>query len=269
MFSTLLPEKSHILDEYYFQNNYNEGYTVDYQNAEYIYESLPENIAERLSHIKMDTYDTIVKNGLLSKDNDYTDHGNGLITYKECIYIPPNHSLRTDIIKEHHDSTSAGHPGRYKTQELITRDYWWPRIQGQIRHYIDGCKPCQRTKVHRDKPHNPLHPHAIPTTPWEHISIDLIGLLPESNGFNAILVIIDQFSKMIILIATTTELTSTKTAEYYRDYVWSKHGLPRKVISDRGTQFVAQFMKDLHTLVGVKQTPLLHITLRPTDKWSI
>ena len=60
---------------------------------------------------------------------------------------------------------------------------------------------------------------------------------------------------MIILIATTTELSSVKTAEYYRDYVWSKHGLPRKVISDRGVQFVSQFMKDLHQLVGVKANP--------------
>ena len=119
-------EESYILDEYHFQDNYNEAYTIDYQSTEYIFESLPENIAERLSHIKMDTYDTVVKNGLHSKDDDFKDHGNGLITYKERIYIPPNHSLRTDIIKEHHDSTSAGHPGRYKTQELITRDYWWP-----------------------------------------------------------------------------------------------------------------------------------------------
>ena len=164
MFSTHTAEESYILDEYHFQDNYNEAYTIDYQrHPEYIYESLPEDIAKRLSHIKPDTYDTTVKNGLHSKDDDFKDHGNGLITYKERIYIPPNHSLHTDIIKEHYDCTSAGYPGRYKTQELITRDYWWPRIQGQICRYIDGCEPCQRTKVHRDKPHNPLHPHAIPT----------------------------------------------------------------------------------------------------------
>ena len=56
--------------------------------------------------------------------------------------------LRQDIICEHHDSIVAGHPGRYKTQELITRDYWWPRIQGTIRRYIDEYEPCQRTRNH-------------------------------------------------------------------------------------------------------------------------
>ena len=42
------------------------------------------------------------------------------------------------------------------------------------------------------------------------------------------------------------------TAKIFRDNIWSKHGLPRKVISDKGPQFVAQFMKDLHKLTGVK-----------------
>jgi transposase InsO family protein len=83
------------------------------------------------------------------------------------------------------------------------------------------------------------------------MSIDLIGELPESNGFNAILVIVDQFSKMIIVIPTNMELDALGTAHIYRDHVWSKHGLPRKVISDRGPQFAAQFMKDLHRLTGV------------------
>src|SRR6202040_2682565 len=96
------------------------------------------------------------------------------------------------------------------------------------------------------KLHNLLHPHAIPSKPWEHILIDLIGPLPESQGYNAVLVIVDRFSKMIILIATNTDLNTVGTARIYCDHVWSKHGLPIKIISDRGPQFVAQFMKDLH-----------------------
>jgi len=55
-------------------------------------------------------------------------------------------------------------------------------------------------QVHRNKPHGPLNPHKIPS-PWEHISVNIIRLLPESNSYNAILVIINQFLKMIILTA--------------------------------------------------------------------
>ena len=228
---------------------------MNLQGAELLADTFPETILSKLSNIRREYYDKAAKDGLENKDKDWNDHGNGHITYKERLYIPPNAKLRTDIIREHHDTISTGHPGQYKTHELITRDYWWPRILAHVKQYVQSCEPCQRTKVHHEKPHNPLCPHAIPTTPWEHISIDLIGPLPESNGFNAILVIVDRFSKMIILIATTTELTSVKTAEIYRDYVWSKHGLPRKVISNRGPQFVAQFMLDLHKLIGIQANP--------------
>ena len=56
---------------------------------------------------------------------------------------------------------------------------------------------------------------------------------------------------MIIVIPTNMELDALGTACIYQDHVWSKHGLPRKVISDRGPQFAEQFMKDLHRLTGV------------------
>jgi hypothetical protein len=47
--------------------------------------------------------------------------------------------------------------------------------------------------MHQQKPRNPLQPNEIPTALWELISVDLIGELPESQGYNALLVIIDCF----------------------------------------------------------------------------
>ena len=58
-------------------------------------------------------------------------------------------------------------------------------------------------------------------------------------------------SKMIIAIPMNMDLTAYGAARLFRDHVWSKHGLPKTVISDRGPQFAAQFMKDLHKLMGV------------------
>ena len=159
--------------------------------------------------------DRVVEQTLAKKEKDWNKDEEGVVTWKQRIYVPRNKRLREDVIREHHDSVTGGHPGRYKTQELITRNYWWPGIQGDIRKYIDGCEACQRTKTHREKAHNPLHPNEIPNAPWEHISIDIIGELPESNGFNAILVIVDRFSKMIIVIPTNMELTAQGTARIY------------------------------------------------------
>jgi len=100
---------------------------------------------------------------------------------------------------------------------------------------------------------NPLHPHNTPTSPWQDISADLIGPVLESKGFNAILAIIDQFSKMIRLIPCMTELMAHSLAEVYHDNIWKLHGLPRWLTTDRGPQFTAELMKSLCTVLGIKQ----------------
>ena len=82
-----------------------------------------------------------------------------------------------------------------------------------------------------------LHPHAVPEAPWEEVTVDFIGELPESNGYNAICVVVDRFSKQIHAIPTTTKITAEGTAKIYRDHIFRLHGLLKKIIHDRGVQF--------------------------------
>ncbi len=121
-----------------------------------------------------------------------------------------------------------------------------------IQHYVKTCVVCQRTKTFPAKPSGFLQPNKIPSKPWEDISIDLITGLPESNTFNVIVVIVDRFSKMIKLIATTDHISSEGIARVYRDHVWKDHGIPERIISDRGSVFVSRFMDALHKLIGLK-----------------
>jgi hypothetical protein len=95
----------------------------------------------------------------------------------------------------------------------------------------------------------------IAKTPWEFISVDIIGPLPPSLGFNAVMVVVDYLTKMKILIPTTTELTSRGTAELFRTHVFKRFGLPTKVVSDRGTQFVSRFMTELYKVLEIKGAP--------------
>jgi transposase InsO family protein len=84
---------------------------------------------------------------------------------------------------------------------------------------------------------------------------DVIGPLPESDGRNAILVIVDRFTKRIILEATTIKATSEDIAIILRDRLFRDHGLPKKIIHDRDTRFVGKFMTALCKLLGIKQNP--------------
>ena len=135
--------------------------------------------------------------------------------------------------------------------ELVKRTYWWPGLKKDIKNYVNGCDSCQRNKIHHQKKAAPLHPLTTPTTPWEEISIDLIGPLPPSNGKDAILVVVDRFTKMIRLFPTTTNLTSMDLAQIYRDELWKLHGIPRSIVSDQGPQFASEFTKNLLRGLGV------------------
>ena len=81
----------------------------------------------------------------------------------------------------------------------------------------------------------------------------MIGPLPRSNKMDAILIIMDRFTKMIRLKATTTSLSSEGVAKIYRDKIWKIHGIPKMILSDRGPQFASKFMEDLTRVLGTKR----------------
>ena len=208
-----------------------------------------ERIRRRFANL-----DRIVKDRLENKEEGWKE-SDRVVEWKGRVYVPLDSKLREDIIREHHDSCIAGHPGQYKTHELVTRDYWWPGVLRDIRRYVEGCESCQRTKPRRAPLAAPLHPHDVPTKPWEQVSIDLIGPLPESAGYNAVLVIVDRFSKMVKIQPSQLETTSSGVARMLRDHLFRHHGLPQKIISDRGSTFVSAFMRELFAQLGISGNP--------------
>ncbi len=90
---------------------------------------------------------------------------------------------------------------------------------------------------------------------WQVISVDMIGELPDSKGYNAILVVVDCLSKQIHTVPTVTSLDSTGVAQLFLEHVWHHHRLLEEVISDHGPTFVSNFSHELTALLGVKLTP--------------
>ncbi len=99
-------------------------------------------------------------------------------------------------------------------------------MKRDIETYVHTCKTCQRTKFSTQAKAAPLHPNAIPSQPWTHISVDMVTGLPMCHGYDTILMIVDCFSKEIIPVACSTELSSEGWAKILRDEVYAKHGMP-------------------------------------------
>ena len=75
-------------------------------------------------------------------------------TYKGKLYIPK--SCRAEVVKSCHNPPIAGHPGQWRTLELVQRSYYWPRMAAYIGKYVKGCAVCQRTKTFPAKPQGEL-----------------------------------------------------------------------------------------------------------------
>jgi len=95
-------------------------------------------------------------------------------------------------------------------------------------------------------------PNLIPERPWMHISADFITKLPIAQGYNSILVVVDQLTKMVYFIPTTEKTLAEGLARLFRDNVWKLYGLLESVISDRGPQFVAGIMRELNKMLGIE-----------------
>jgi len=118
--------------------------------------------------------------------------------------------------------------------------------------YVSHCDLCLRTKIQRRLLSGELQPLPILDERWDAISVDFISELPESGGYDSIMVAVDSAGKRSHFVETVTTVTAAGAANLYLRNIWKLHGLPRKVVSDRGPQFVAAFMKELYRLLGIE-----------------
>ena len=73
-----------------------------------------------------------------------------------------------------------------------------------------------------------------------------------AQGYGSILVVVDQFTKMVHFVPTTEKTTTEGLVRLFKDNVWQLHRLSKSIISDRGLQFATGLMKELNELLGIK-----------------
>jgi len=175
-----------------------------------------------------------------------------LLLFDNRIYVPNKINLKLDILKLFHDSLVSGHLGRAKTLELLSRQYYWPGIRRFVYRYVSNCSICKRAKPTRQEPSGHLLSLQIPERPWSSISMDFITGLPISNGFNSILVVVDRFSKMSHFIPCCDTITAKELSLLFLQNIFRLHGLPKEIISDRGSVFTSKFWQELLKQFNIK-----------------
>ena len=95
----------------------------------------------------------------------YVLDAEGLLLRNGLVYVPDVDALKLEILKDCHDAKTAGHMGQEKTLELVSRDYYWPRMRAFAKEYVCTCNTCARNKTPRHAPHGQLQPLPIPLGP--------------------------------------------------------------------------------------------------------
>ena len=175
-----------------------------------------------------------------------------LVLKEGKMYMLKDEELRVEIIQLHHDVLAAGHGGRWKTVELVMRNYWWLGVMRNMGRYVEGCDLYQRMKNRTEEVAGKLKLGEVPKKLWTHISVDFITKLLIVAEKDVILVVCDRLLKITHFVATMEGTSAEGLARLFRDNVWRLHGLLESIVLDRGPQFAAELTKELNGMLDIK-----------------
>jgi hypothetical protein len=174
-----------------------------------------------------------------------------VIWFKDRLCVPDIKSIRELILKEAHETAYSIHPGSEKMYQDLNKTFWWYSMKREIAEYVPRCDSCQRIKAEHQRPAGLLQPLQIPQWKWDEIGMDfIVGLPPTRAGYDSIWVVVDRLTKAAHFIPVKTTYNSAVLAELYMSRIVCLHGIPKKIVSDRGTQFTSHFLQQLHEAFG-------------------
>ena len=178
----------------------------------------------------------------------YFEDWNG--NYRLCV---PKDEQAQLLSKVHDEITEGAHAGYHKTYNKLASTFYWPKMSRDVKKFVVSCDICQKPKPRKHAPIGMLQPLPIPEKPFEVVTMDFITELPESNGFDAILVI-DKLTKYAIFIPTNSTVNEEGTAKLIFEHVITRFGIPRQFVSDRDSRWTSTFWKELCKQLNTKRS---------------
>lgn len=235
------------------ESTYNKTHQVNYLNfvlqnhdlpiryEEVLFETerdkILSNVIEMLENGDMERLKGDEFKPYLSRKNELTIE-NGVLMWGFRIIIPQ--SLRQSILKQLHQS----HMGIVKTKSLARSYIWWPKIDHDIECMIKSCDACLSVLPNPAKA--PVLNYNVTDEPWERIHIDYAG--PYQGLY--FLIILDSHSKWIEVNISKTATTEHSIASLRETF--ARFGVPKKLVSDNGTQFISENFQYFMKMNGIK-----------------
>jgi hypothetical protein len=202
--------------------------------------NLPENIINL--QCKDDWYKEVKDFGqniiMVQKFEGFTMDNDGLLRFKNQIYVLPNDELRSLILKEAHKVVYLAHPRVMKMRVNPKPLFFWKGMKEDIVNYMARCLECQQVKDEHRHPIGLLQPHTFLKSKWEVISMDfIIGLPLKARRHHSIFLVVDTLTKSSYFIHVHTTYQAPGIARVFISDIVRLHGMPKRIISNRGSMF--------------------------------
>jgi predicted aspartyl protease/transposase InsO family protein len=186
--------------------------------------------------------------------------------HRNLLIVPAD--KRQDILKLHHDSATAGHPGFSKTMSRIKRFYFWPKMFLDVKRYVASCQLCQRFKTEKRPPAGLMKPKSSMVRPWSIVTSDIIGPLPLSRRQNRYVLMFTDVATKWVVAVPLRKVTSTEVCKCLREKVIYQFGCPDVLLTDNGSQYTSKVFKDLCQVFQIKlnHTPFYTPFVNPTER---
>jgi hypothetical protein len=160
----------------------------------------------------------------------------GTLWFKDRLVVLKKEALKKKILDEAHTSRYSIHPDSTKIYHDLRQQFWWTRMKRETARYVSECDTCRKVKADYIKPGGLLQSLSIPDWKWDDISMDfIVGLPLTARKFDLIWVIVDRLTKSAHFIPIHTKYRVEKYAKIYVAHVLCLHGIPKTIVSDRGS----------------------------------
>ena len=168
-----------------------------------------------------------------------------------CDQLVVPQEYRIEIIELAHGSKLSAHLGSTRTTKKILRDFYWPGVSKDVSAFCKSCEVCQRaanTAVSKA----PLQPLPAIGEPFRRVAVDIVGPLQRTKNGNKYILTLMDFATRYPEAIPLRKIDAISVAEALC-HIFTRLGLPQEILSDQGSNFMSDLMRQVAELLGIHQ----------------
>ena len=167
-------------------------------------------------------------------------------------------SLRPALLTAYHDH--LGHPSSGRLHSLLRARYYWPNQRVDAVNYVNECHECTLSK-HSRRHRNPIGP-TVGRYPFDVLYADILSMTEThdydkeaATGSSKLVVFSDSLSRWVEAIPVHKDPTSAQILDIFMEHIVSRHGVPRRIVTDHGSNLASRLCRAIMGATGVDLRP--------------